>query len=592
MDTPLFEETLPNNPEQSEQPKSYSQRLRESRGLSFLTTLETLKDSLSPFERSLAAVALVLMLFSTALMLKALNTEITTEVPVRGGSFSEGMVGSMRFVNPVLATSDTDRALVSLVYGGLMRSVGGKLVGDLAEFYTISEDGKTYTFTLRPNAIFHDGSPVTVDDVLFTIERVTDPNIKSPRRAEWEGVRLEKVSDTEISFVLDKPYAAFLQNTTLGILPKHIWQSLTSEEFAFSTYNVKAVGTGPYAFSSVKYKNDGIPASITLTAFNQFPLGSPYIATLTAQFYPNENDLFAAWKAGDVDAVGGLAADKNTTLPPTTSTVRATLPRTFAVFFNPAHNKVLADVPVREALDLLVSRGTIVRTALLGYGQALAGPLPTDTDTPDNDLTYAARKKQALEILTKAGWAINPSTSTLEKDGKELSLSLATANTDELKESTRMIAEMWRGVGVKVKVELYEPGDLQSTIVRPRAFDALFFGEVVTSTTDLFAFWHSSQSADPGLNIASFNNKDADRILDKMRTAVDTTQHDTFYTSLKKVLRKEVPAIFVYSPVYTYIPSLTVANVTLGNSIESYERFSDIHTWYIESDRVWTFLIK
>jgi peptide/nickel transport system substrate-binding protein len=586
MDTPLFEETEP-----AEQ-KSISGSLRELRAFSPLTTLEHLVATLSPFERALAIVALVVMLFSTALMLKALNTEITTEVPVRGGSFIEGMVGSMRFVNPVLAVSDTDRALSSLVYGGLMRSVGGKLVGDIAESYMVSEDGKKYIFTLRPNATFQDGTSVTTDDVVFTIQRALEPGIKSPRRAEWEGVAVEKISDTEVAFVLDKPFASFLQNTTLGILPKHIWQSLSAEEFAFSTANVKAVGSGPYQFSNVTYKSDGIPASYTLTAFNEFPLGSPYVGTITAQFYPNENDVFSAWQSGEIDSVGGLAAEKNSQLPPGTPTVRTTLPRTFGVFFNPEHNPLLADKPVRQALELLISRNAVVRSVLLGFGQALAGPLPTDAAENENELTYAARKKEALALLTKSGWAINPATSVLEKGGKELSLSLSTANTNELKDAARLVAESWRMAGVKVKVELYEPGDLQSTIVRPRAFDALFFGEVVTNTTDLFAFWHSSQKSDPGLNIANFSDKDADRILDKLRSSVDTAEHDTLYLKLKKVLTDARPAAFVYSPSYVYIPARTVARATLQPSMESYERFSDIHTWYIESDRVWQFLIQ
>lgn len=577
-------DTVPSRP--------FSERLRAWRTFSGIRTLEHIIGTLSPFEKTVATCAVIALLFSTALMLKALNAEITTEVPVHGGSFTEGMVGSMRFVNPVLAVSDTDRALVSLVYSGLLRSVNGTLVPDIAEKYTVSDDGRTYTFTLRSNATFHDGAPVTVDDIIYTIHLALDPGIKSPRRAEWEGVSIKKISDTELSFTLEKPFSSFLQNTTMGILPKHIWSSLTTEEFAFSTNNVRAVGSGPYMFANVTYKSDGIPSRYTLRSFPAYTLGAPYITTISCMFFANETDALSAWNDGAIDSLGGLSSEKNAALPPLTPLVRTTLPREFAVFFNPAHNAQLSEKAVRSALEKLIPRGTIVRTILLGFANPLEGPLPTDIRSQENDLVYATQKKQALEALAHAGWANNPATSILEKDGKELSVSLATANTPELKDTARTIAESWRSVGVKVKVELYEPGDLQQTVVRPRAFDTLFFGEVVSSPTDLFAFWHSSQKDDPGLNIAGYTNKDVDKLLEKMRTVRDEKEVDTIATKISKMIVNDVPAAFVYSPTYVYIPARTVQHVTVAPSMEAYERFSGVHLWYIESDRVWNFLVK
>jgi peptide/nickel transport system substrate-binding protein len=125
---------------------------------------------------SLIAVAVVTGLT----FLAHLNNKFLVEVPDRGGEMTEGVVGIPRFVNPVLAVSDADKDVVSLVFSGLLKaSPDGKLVPDLAASYTISPDGRTYTFTLRDNIFFHDGEPITTEDIEFTIQKIQDSTVKS-----------------------------------------------------------------------------------------------------------------------------------------------------------------------------------------------------------------------------------------------------------------------------------------------------------------------------------------------------------------------------------------------------------------------------
>ncbi|MCH7975051.1 MAG: ABC transporter substrate-binding protein, partial [Bacteroidetes bacterium] len=116
------------------------------------------------------------------------------------------------------------RDLTALVYSGLLKATpDGGLVPDLAKSYTISNDGLNYTFVLRDDITFHDGEPITIDDILFTIEKTQDPTLKSPKRANWDGVAVTKINGQKIQFILRQPYAPFLENTTLGILPRHLW---------------------------------------------------------------------------------------------------------------------------------------------------------------------------------------------------------------------------------------------------------------------------------------------------------------------------------------------------------------------------------
>jgi peptide/nickel transport system substrate-binding protein len=94
----------------------------------------------------------------------------------------------------------------------------GDFVPDLAQNYTLSADGKTYTFVLRPNLYFSDGKPITVDDIVYTIQQIQNPTIKSPRFANWNGVIVNKVDDSTVTFTLSQPYSPFLENLTVILL--------------------------------------------------------------------------------------------------------------------------------------------------------------------------------------------------------------------------------------------------------------------------------------------------------------------------------------------------------------------------------------
>ena len=166
----------------------------------------------------------VILCISTLAILSKINKAFLVTIPAEGGILTEGIVGTPRFINPILATSLADQDLTSLVYSGLMRKdSSSKLIPDLAVSYEVSKDGLSYTFTLRDNIYFHDGKRVTVDDVIFTINALRDPVVTNPKKNNWENVNIEKKDDKTILFTISRPYASFLENTTLGIMPKHLW---------------------------------------------------------------------------------------------------------------------------------------------------------------------------------------------------------------------------------------------------------------------------------------------------------------------------------------------------------------------------------
>ncbi len=243
----------------------------------------------SPQERLIFFFFLLLFVGSFLGLVWKANRALMVEIPSRGGSLTEGVMGAPRFINPILAISDADRDLTALVFSGLMRATpDGALIEDLAESYTISEDGLAYTFNLKKDITWHDGKPLTAADVIFTVQKVQDSIIKSPKRASWEGVSVEKTDDHTVIFNLKQPYAPFLENTTLGIIPEHLWHNVGSEQFSFSTLNTEPIGSGPYRIRGIKKDSAGIPKYYDLVPFGNFALGRPYINSIRVRFYANE----------------------------------------------------------------------------------------------------------------------------------------------------------------------------------------------------------------------------------------------------------------------------------------------------------------
>jgi len=533
----------------------------------------------------------VLLCGSTLAILGGLNSMLVSDIPAHGGSHTEGVVGFPRFINPLLATTDADRDLSMLIYSGLLKArPDGTLLPDLAERFEVSDDGLTYHFFIRENAVFHDGTPVTADDVIFTVSRAQDPALKSPRRASWDGVAVEKVSEREVLFTLTRPYAPFLENATLGILPSHPWKEVEIEQFPFSQLNTEAVGSGPYRISDIRRNKSGVPERYTLSSFAHYTLGEPYIEKIVLFFYSNEDDLISALKSGEVESINSIAPAKAANL--TNYRIETVpLPRTFGVFFNQNQAPALANIEVRKALSLATDRERIVREVLNGYGVAINNPIPPGLIVrekipivPEQDL------EEARAVLERSGWVLDEETGvwSSKKDGL-LSVSISTSNVPELKAAAQIVMENWTELGADVHLQIFEPSDLNINSIRPRKYDALLFGEIIGRTLDLFAFWHSSQRNDPGLNVALYANITADNLLEKGRITHDRKERDALYSDFETEVANDYAAIFLYAPEFIYVTPERISGMTLGTVTVPADRFLTVHEWFIETDQVWHF---
>ncbi len=568
--------------------------LTKNYSFSFLKKLEEAYKTFSPAEKSIFLLLAVVIFVISGVLFSKVYLSMQIEVPSKGGTYTEGIIGIPRFINPLLAVSDADRDMTSLLYSGLLKSTSdGRLVPDLAESYLVSSDSKVYDFILKDNLKFHDGTPLTTADIEFTIKKAQDPLIKSQKRSAWDGVTVTVIDAKQIRFELKQPYAPFLENVTIGILPKHIWKDANADQFTFSKYNIEPIGSGPYKLKKLKENSARTPVEYRLVPFEHYVFGEPFISKLNIRLYSSEQELLSAFDNGEISAIGGInpdIADKYKNEGKEILTAR--LPRIFGVFFNQNQNEALLSLPVRKALNISVDREKINEEVLKGFGNIITRPylIDEEKENPKQNID------EAISILEKAGWVINEETGFREKKLKDktipLSFTLATGEKDDLKETAEILKNEWAKIGANVTIAIYENGDLNQNIIRPRKYDALLFGEIIGRDLDLYPFWHSSQRNDPGLNIALYANMTVDKLLETLRT---TSDEKTKIETLEKInteIEKDIPAIFLYSPKYTYIANPKALSIDISYVSLPGERFSDIHTWYIDTNRIWNFFKK
>ena len=550
-----------------------------------------LPQVLSGRERYLVALALLVCLGGLIFLPFGLYYRNTIAAPDYGGSYTEALLGEPQFINPLLTqSSDTDRDLTELIYAGLMKYDGrGNLIPDLAEGYEISSDGLEYLFTLRSNLRWHDNLPLTTDDVVFTIRVLQANEYNSSQRINWNGVEVEKVTEQKVKFKLKNRYAQFMNNTTLGILPKHLWESVTATNFAKVDLNLKPIGAGPFRFKRLKKDDTGKIVNFELESFANYHGSRPYIDKLVFNFYNNEEALIEAYNSNAVDGIGFLSADNYDELHFTgkLSPQSIRMPRYFAAFFNQTSSPILGDKNIRLALNYGTNKQAIVDQVLAGQGMPINSPILAELNNPGSP-KYIYDQNFATQILENSGWKDSNGDGFREKNGAPLRLNIKTSAWPELAQTAQLLKQQWEKLGFQVNVEIVKAENVSEIkqAIKDRAYEILIFGEILNLDQDQYTFWHSSQKKDLGLNLALYDNKNADKILEEARQTMNPLERAGQYADFEKLLLEDAPGVFLYSPYYLYLPSDNVK----GNKMEVLAlpsaRFDGVDRWYINTKRV------
>ncbi len=552
--------------------------------------LKQLPKTISKKEYQIIQILLIIVLICSSFLIYTNYFKKLTTAPKNGGECSEGLIGSPLYINPILAQShiNADLDLSHLIFSGLLKyNENLEIVPDLAEKYEISEDQKTYTFHLKKNAQWHDGEKITASDVVFTIQSIQNPDFKSPLYRSFEGVTVEKIDDYTVRFTLQEPYAAFLNILTVGLIPQHLWYDIPAINAKLAVYNQKPIGSGPFKFKSLVKEKSGIIKLYVLEKNKDYYGKIPYINKIIFKFYPNYENAIDALINKEVQSLGFLPKEylKKFSNKRDLNLYNIPLSQYTAVFFNSKNNELLENKKIKEALSYSIDKNKILEDVLQNQGQIIDGPILPDFLGYNPEIKkYNYDPEKAVKLLANDGWDLDGE--TLKKDDQELKIILTTIEQSENIKTANLIKESWESIGIKAELQIAPKDKIEKEIINPRNYQALLYGEIIGYDPDLFPFWHSSQREAPGVNLAKYANRRADQLLEEARLTNDNDLRNKNYQEFQNLLIEDLPAIFLYTPTYTYPVNKKIKGFNLQRIANPFDRFINIENRYIKTEKI------
>lgn len=490
----------------------------------------------------------------------SLDAAYKTDIPAEGGTYSEGIVGNIENVNPLYANSNAEREVSRLLFAGLLQyDERNELVGDLAERWTVSEDGDVYRVALRDDLIWSDGSAITSEDIIFTIKTIQDEAVGSPLASSWEKVKVKVINDTTVEFILPSTFAPFAHSLTLGILPEHILGDVPPAQLRTSEFNSSpGVVSGPFALQDVRNVMGRTEAR--LIKRNSYFKGDVKLDRFTLYAYDTYEEMIAAFSNHEISAAGGVRVDDLQSFSKDSGVVVTDSPLAHGAFafFNNSR-PLLGDTKVRRALSLATDRNAVASSLGDWYDPIGLPLLPGHLGYDKSIDKMPYNVKEANTILYNAGWAKN-SQGIREKDGKPLELNLVASATEDYPKIAAELQRQWQdNLGVVIKTNLVQPSEFQQNILIPHNYDILLYELAIGADPDVYLYWHSSQARERGLNLSEYSSSEADIALESGRNRVNEALRAAKYKTFLEVWSKDYPAVALYQPGYGYVYRTSVS---------------------------------
>jgi len=511
--------------------------------------------------------------------------------PTTGGAYTEALIGSLGRLNPLLdAANPADRAVDRLLYSSLIRfDSRGSAQGDLTESWGISQDGTVYNFSLRNEAVWHDGVPVTSEDVIFTIELMRDENLPLPPDLQefWSQIEVGALNEKTLQFRLPESFAPFLDHLTFGILPKHLLGNLTAQEIINAPFNLNPVGSGPYQFDALQMENEEI-RGVALSAFDDYYEQKPFIEGVFFQYYPDSPSAFAAYQEGEVMGISEITPDvldsalKETDLNLFTGR-RSRLNLVFLNLDIPSL-PFLQDPLVRRALLMGINRSWIVDRLLGGQAIIAHGPVfPESWAYYEGIEQLSYESEAAVDLLKGAGYTIPAEGGNVRaKDGVRLAFEMVYPEVDEYKQIAESIQKDWQKLGVQVDLKPVSYDELINDYLEPRTYQAALVELNLDRSPDPdpYPFWHQAQITG-GQNYSGWDDRQASEYLEQARVLVSPADRTKRYRNFQVRFASEMPALPLFYPVYSFGIDRQVQGVSMGPLYEPSDRLNTITSWYL-----------
>ena len=511
--------------------------------------------------------------------------------PVEGGIYTEALIGAPQRLNPLLDYyNSADRDVDRLIFSGLIKFDDRALPQpDLVESWGISKDGTTYNFELRSNIKWHDGEPLTSEDVLFTIELIKngDPVIPEDVQAFWNDLEVEALSETTIQFRLPEPFAPFLDYLTFGVLPQHLLGGLTLEQIIDHPFNLDPVGSGPYQFDRLIVENDEI-TGVVLKSYQDYYLSPPFIEEIVFRYYPDSVSALNAYRDGVVQGLGVVPSEilRDVLAEQDLSMHTGRSPQLAMVFLNLNNPKVpfLQEEPVRRALLMAINRQGLIKDFLNGQGIIADGPILPGTWAYFDGISRVNYDPEgAQHLLKEAGYVLTGEENQVrEKEGVALSFELIFPDEELYYGLAETIQADWQAINVQATLKAVSYEELVHAHLESREYDAALVDLNLFSSPDPdpYPFWDQAQ-ATGGQNYSQWDNRMASEYMEQARIVTDINERARLYTNFQVIFAEELPSLPLYYPVYNYAIDSRVQGVRVGPLFDSSDRFLTIREWFL-----------
>jgi len=509
----------------------------------------------------------------------------STTIGASSSVYTEAVAGQYQRINPVYASLNAvDADLSQLIFSGLVKlGPDGAVQPGLAALPQVSTDGTVYTFKLRPNLQWQDGTPVTSADVAFTVKTLVDPDFKGDSAVAegWLDVAVTTPDARTVVVTLKQASAPFLaRSATVGILPQHLLNGLTAQQLFEAPFNSAPIGTGPYKLQSIDSHG------ATLVANSSYQPSAPKISTIKLRFYADYSSALRALQSGDVNGlmVRDTLTEQQVDDLKKVKGMKLEQPEAGAyvvLYLNNDQAAFFADANVRQAISLALDRQTLVQRVYFGIATPSSSPVAPGSwayakqyDKPTADIA------QAKALLKQAGWTAQPDTGILVKAGQEFRFTIRTDDDPTRVAVANEIARQLDPLGIKATVASTTFTVLRRDFLQDRKYDAAVAAWDQGPDPDPYFGWHSSQTGQAGLNLANYANAISDDLIAKGRTTNDDVVRKDVYTQFQQVWSQTAPSVVVAYPQYLYAHTASLQGVNLGVLFDGSLRFSDVASWH------------
>lgn len=539
---------------------------------------------------SIWVVLVLVMIGVSAVQWHISRNSFTTMTYASGGSYSEGVLGPLENLNPIFAKTSAEKSAAKLLFSSLYRyDSTGNIKTDLADGVKVNDKETEYTVKLKKNLKWSDGHDLTINDVIFTLKLLANPEVGA-EISGWRSIKFEKASEDSVKFILPASYSPFVHALTFPIVPEHALKDVKPSNLREHDFNKAPISSGPFAFRLLQnVTSDGSKKVLYLQSNGNYYGGTTKLDRLQLYVYPTQDDIVKSLRTREITGTPELIYNDQ---PAEVKSMYAAESHSlnngvYALFNN--NSQFLQSKSVRQALALSVDNGKL-RQSLSLSTEELSGPILNKfLGNASQPLGYDTKKAKSL--LDAEGWKVIDN--ARQKENVKLKLNMVVLKNNNYEKAAQYLAQVWRNdLNIEVDVKVIDPNDasqnILQTILQPRNFDVLIYELSLGGDPDAYAYWHSSQATNNGLNFSNYNNAVADDALESGRSKLSLKQRFDRYEKFANIWKTDAPAIALYQPKFDYIHIRSVKVLDEKTEVVNpVDRYVDVQYWATEKQSVY-----